>query len=144
VQGGITASLIDARNSDTCKPEHKPLIKTIEYATQDAEVLAVKTGDAQVFPQAESVTAYIAKTADNGNAFTSVPDLKGVDGTVYFAEGFGVLTSDHQLLTALQAAMQELVNNGTYQRILDNYGIGDEGLKHITINTLDPADLQSG
>jgi polar amino acid transport system substrate-binding protein len=140
-QGGFTNYLVDARNKDTCTGSQKP-IKMTEYATQDAAILAVKAGSADVFPQGNSVTAWVAKTTDNGTAFTNVVDLKGIDGQIYFAEGYGVLLQNEQLLKAVQAAIQELVSNGTYQQIFDKYGLGADAIKTITINQLDAADAQ--
>jgi polar amino acid transport system substrate-binding protein len=39
-----------------------------------------------------------------------------------------------KLATALQKAYQAIVDDGTYTKILDKWGVADGGLKSITIN----------
>jgi ABC-type amino acid transport substrate-binding protein len=122
-----------------CKAKGKPIQKTL-YSDQDSAVLAVKTGQADAFIQGESVTAWIAKSADGGSTFTSVPDLEGLGGTVFFTDGFATLKSNQDLLKAVQTSLQKLVDNGEYQKVLDKYGVSGNAVKEITINKLSPAD----
>lgn len=141
VQGSTPPQALVEDRQAQCKSEGKPAIKTHLYADQSSAVLAVKSGAADAFIQSQALTAYIAKTTDGGQDFTSVSDLKGLDGTVYFADAYGVLKANSQLLTAVQAALQELVNDGTYQKVLAKYGVEDDAVKTISINKLTAADL---
>jgi polar amino acid transport system substrate-binding protein len=125
-----------------CEAKGKPIQKTL-YSDQDSAVLAVKTGQADAFIQGESVTAWIAKSADGGSTFTSVPDLEGLGGTVFFTDGFATLKSNQDLLKAVQTSLQKLVANGEYQKVLDKYGVSGNAVKEITINKLSPADSAS-
>ncbi|MGW6659527.1 transporter substrate-binding domain-containing protein [Rhodococcus sp. NPDC055024] len=144
VAGSTQFDLIEARNEDTCKPQGKPLIAWREYRDQPAAILAVKSGEADAFPQASSVTNYVALTVEQGTTFESVIDHKGIGGAVYSPVGFGVRKGDDQLKAAVQAAMQVLVDSGAYLPILEKYGTSNEILQHITVNELDPRDLAQG
>ena len=48
--------------------------------------------------------------------------------------GVGVLKADSGLTAAIQAGLQELVDNGTYQQILEKYELGTYAVDSIVIN----------
>lgn len=62
------------------------------------------------------------------------------DGELEVADHFSpqlvgmILQKDSPLTGAVQAAMQELVDNGTYTEILDKWGVGETALECITVN----------
>jgi polar amino acid transport system substrate-binding protein len=47
--------------------------------------------------------------------------------------GIAVPADQPQLLNAMQKGLQELVNNGTYNKILDKWGAQGTGVKQITV-----------
>lgn len=140
VQGSTPPQAIVADRQKECAQKGQPEIKTRLYSDNSSPLLAVKSGDAYAFVQSEALTTYIAKTADNGSTFVSVPDLQGLGGTVYFTDAYGVLKSNQDLLKALQKALQKLVDNGEYGKVLQKYGVENDAVTTISINDLAPAD----
>jgi polar amino acid transport system substrate-binding protein len=48
--------------------------------------------------------------------------------------GMAVDKSDQELTTAVQVALQELIDNGEYQAVLDKYGVTDAAVESAEIN----------
>lgn len=48
--------------------------------------------------------------------------------------GIGFVKGDVQLRDAVQHALQSLIDDGTYGRILDKWGVARAGLKSATVN----------
>lgn len=51
--------------------------------------------------------------------------------------GFGLLKERTELTDALQAAMQSLMDQGVYQRILEEHGLGSLALDEALVNAAD-------
>jgi polar amino acid transport system substrate-binding protein len=73
---------------------------------------------------------YLAKTADNGKLFDVVA------GHVYqpVPLGISVAKDDTALRDQLQKALNALIADGSYLKILEKYGVADGALKSATIN----------
>jgi len=73
---------------------------------------------------------YISKTAQDGQAFEVVPgDV--IDGAPY---GIGVNKDDPELRDAIAAALDSLIDDGTYGEILDAWGITSGSVTEATVN----------
>ena len=48
--------------------------------------------------------------------------------------GIGVLKENSGLTAALQAALQELIDNGTYMEIMTKYGLGQYAVTEAIVN----------
>jgi polar amino acid transport system substrate-binding protein len=73
---------------------------------------------------------YISKTAQDGEAFEVVPgDV--IDGAPY---GIGVNKDDPELRDAIAAALDSLIDDGTYGEVLDAWGITSGSVTEATIN----------
>lgn len=140
VEGSTPPQMIVEDRQEKCSAADEPPIETTFYTEDSSAQLAVKSGQHDAYIQSEALTSYIAKTVDDGEAFTSVPDLDGLGGTVYFADAYGVLKDDQELITALQNALQKLVDNGEYAKILDKYGVAHDAVKKISINEFSEED----
>ena len=55
----------------------------------------------------------------------------GYDATL---NGIGVLKENEEFAKAIQAALQSLIDDGTYEAILDQYGVTGIGIDEATIN----------
>ena len=73
---------------------------------------------------------YISRTAGNGKYFQTV-DQAPINGGPY---GIGVIKSNTQLAQDVQKALQSLMSDGTYGKILSNWKITSGALKTATIN----------
>ncbi|MFC9281168.1 ABC transporter substrate-binding protein [Streptomyces collinus] len=75
------------------------------------------------------VAAYAVKTSGGGKDFQVVGDQ--VEAAPY---GIAVAKNDTQLRDALQAAMNAIIKNGDYQKILEKWGAEDGAVKESAVN----------
>lgn len=113
----------------TCKTASKPL--TVLRFEKDTDALQqVKNGRAVANLEDFPVAAYNAKTSGGGKDFTAV-DVPGIGPGNY---GIAVLKTNTQLRDALQAALKEVIADGTYDQILTKWGVTAGALKTAVIN----------
>jgi len=112
--------------SAACVKAGKPAIKKISLDTQDAAANAVALGQADAFSADSPVTLY------------GISKLKGklqTAGKTFEAAPYGMAVAKGSgMAKAVQAALQSMVDDGSYGKILDKWGVADGGLKQITIN----------
>jgi polar amino acid transport system substrate-binding protein len=129
VAGGVsgqTALGYLAAFSARCVTEGKKPIQTLEFPTSAAVLLALMNGRISAYYDTTATGGYTAKT---NRAFQLVgPSDKT---TIY---GIAIPLGNDDLVKAIQKALQSLVDDGTYARILGNWGLTDLGLKTITVN----------
>jgi len=112
--------------SDACVAAGKPAIQKVPFDTQDAATNAVALGQADALSADSPVTLYaISQTGGKLQAAGESFDVAPYGIAV--AKGTG-------LTEAVQAAMQSLVDDGTYGDILDEWGVADGAIDEITIN----------
>lgn len=105
---------LPARNS-ACTAAGKPGIDILKYDKQDDATSAVVLGKAKAFVADSTITAYAVKQ--------SAGKLQ-VAGPLYGAAPLGwPLKKGSALAEPLRAALQSLIDDGTYQKISDNWGI---------------------
>ncbi|WP_217134081.1 ABC transporter substrate-binding protein [Leucobacter chinensis] len=100
---------------------------------QDSQT-ALRAGRAQAYIVDAPVAAYTARTAGDGEYFELVEDPENPQGFNPVYTGFGLLNDRTELTDALQAAMQSLIDDGTYQAILDEHGMGSLALDSALVN----------
>lgn len=112
--------------SAACVKAGKPAIKKISLDTQDAAANAVALGQADAFSADSPVTLY------------GISQLKGklqTAGKTFEAAPYGMAVAKGSgMAKAVQAALQSMVDDGSYGKILDKWGVADGGIKTITIN----------
>jgi polar amino acid transport system substrate-binding protein len=112
--------------SAECTAAGKDPINILKFDSQDDAANALALGRADAMSADSPVTLYaVSKQKDKievaGDAFDVAPYGMAVD-------------KGSELGKALQAALQSLVDDGTYKDILDNWGVADGGIEQITIN----------
>ncbi|TFC53145.1 ABC transporter substrate-binding protein [Cryobacterium sp. TMT1-21] len=112
--------------SDACVAAGKPPIDKLKFDTQDSATNATVLGQADAFSADSPVTLYaISKT--EGKLQTA--------GTSFEEAPYGMAVAKGSKLTpAVQAALQSMVDDGSYGKILDKWGVAAGGLTTITIN----------
>lgn len=104
------------------KAAGKPAIKVLQLPQMSDVELAISSGKAVACINTTSVAAYEVKTSVNSAGFEIVnsPAIQ----TTFPREllGIGVPKSDSQLATSIQKALQSLIADGTYAKILQKYG----------------------
>ena len=112
--------------SDACVVAGKAAIQKLPFDTQDAAANAVALGQADAFSADSPVTLY------------AIEQLKGKlqpAGETFDAAPYGIaVAKDTGMAEAVQAALQSMVDDGSYGEILDAWGVADGGLDTITIN----------
>lgn len=112
--------------SDACVAAGKPPIDKLKFDTQADVANAVVLGQADALSADSPVTLYaIAQTGGKlqpaGETFDEAP--------------YGmVVAKGSDLTVAVQAALQSMVDDGSYADILDTWGVADGGVAEITIN----------
>jgi len=116
---------LPAKN-EACIAAGKPKIDVLPYPSQDEATNAVVLGKADALSADSPVTLYaISKTEGKleaaGESFDVAP--------------YGITVNKGSELTkAVQVALQSMVDDGSYGKILDTWGVTDGGISKITIN----------
>ncbi|OIJ86019.1 ABC transporter substrate-binding protein [Streptomyces colonosanans] len=121
-------------SEDLAKTEAKkcPSGKKLTIEPFDDDQLAqtrLRSGGADAVSSDFPVAAYAVKTSGGGKDFQIVGEQ--VEAAPY---GVAVAKGNTQLRDALQAAMNEIIKNGEYQKILQKWGAADGALKESVIN----------
>ena len=111
-----------------CKADGKPTLDVISSKLQTDVTTNVATGKADVF-YADSPVAGYAIAQTNGE----LEMLGKAEGIA--PEGIVVKKGDKQMDEALQKALQKLIDDGTYMKILKYWGVEDGAIDKPEINT---------
>ncbi|MEU6280480.1 ABC transporter substrate-binding protein [Streptomyces sp. NPDC047028] len=129
LQKGTTSEGVARTQSKKCEKDGKGAIKLQTFDTDPEALLRLKQGasvaDLNDFP----VAAYNAKTSGGGKDFEVVGDQ--VEAGPY---GIAVSKDNTQLRDALQAAMNAIIKNGDYAKIMQKWNVTDGAVTEAKIN----------
>lgn len=126
-QNGTTQYLEDLpMMSEKCTSEGKDAINILGFDAQDEATTAVVVGKADAFVADSPVVQYAVK--QNGGELELLGDIYGV---FFYAMP---VAKDSGLAPALQAAIQSLIDDGTYANILGAYGVEAGAVAKSEIN----------
>jgi polar amino acid transport system substrate-binding protein len=123
-----TAQVDDAEaQSDKCRKAGKSAVKTLVFPDTVGCIQALSTSRADAFVGGTPTVVY--------HAGQSAGKLKKV-GEPYRYLPYGILVDkkDTSLVKAVQGALSELMNNGTYQKILKTWKLSSGALDRATVN----------
>jgi polar amino acid transport system substrate-binding protein len=120
--GTYDQGVLEALNKQF-KSAGKPQMQLLVLPTEPGALLAVSSGRAVATLSDYGVAKYTAQTAGNGNTFEVVQDPQTNDFGGQAIVGAGILKSNTQLVTAVQKALQQLIDNGAYAKIINKYGL---------------------
>jgi polar amino acid transport system substrate-binding protein len=129
VQGSTQIKLVDDASAK-CKADGKPAIENLQYAQPSDARLQVQTGHVAAFLGNTPVMIYLAKTAGEGNVFDVVRGHEYQPVPL----GIGVDKSNTGLRDALKKALDALIADGTYRKILEKHGVESGAVTSATIN----------
>lgn len=114
--------------SKTCTENGDPGIDIQQYGLQSEATTAVVSGKADAMLADSPVVAY---------AIVQAPQLEQL-GDVYGTAPYGIVVpkEETEFATAVQGAVQSLIDDGTYMKILDQWGVGNGA---ITTSEVNPA-----
>ena len=127
VQRGTVSEDLAKKQAKKC-----PAGKKLSMEAFDDDQLAqtrLRSGGADAGVSDFPVAAYAAQTSGGGNDFELVG--KQVQAAPY---GMAVAKSNTRLRDALKAAMERLVEDGTYDKIVKRWGVEAGAIDKITIN----------
>ena len=111
-----------------CKADGKAEMDVISSKLQTDVTTNVVTGKADVFYADSPVAGYAIAQTDG--------ELETLGKTEGIApEGIVVKKGDQQMDEALQKALQKLIDDGTYMKILKYWGVQDDAISKPEINT---------
>lgn len=129
LQQGTTSEGIAKAQSKKCTTDGKKAITLQTFDTDPEALLRLKQGasvaDLNDFP----VAAYNAKTSGGGKDFEVVGDQ--IEAGPY---GIGISKESAQLRDALQAALDAIIKNGEYTKIMEKWNVADGAVTSSKIN----------
>ena len=128
LQRGTTQEDVAKAQQAKCSAAGKPL-KVLAFDRDTEALLQVKQGRAVADMNDFPVAAYNAKTSGGGNDFEVVGEQ--IEAGPY---GIGVRKEDTQLRDALQKALQALIDNGEYKKVLDTWNVAQGAVTSATVN----------
>lgn len=134
VQSGSKQAAMLTGPTDPCLAAGKPAPQVQQKPKDTDAQLAIKSGQVVADFLDKPAAGYAAKTADGGNAFEVVEDAQAPNGTDATPNGIGVSRTEPELTSAIQKALQALMDDGTYAKILAEYGQEGIAIKQATIN----------
>ncbi|MFJ2606088.1 MULTISPECIES: ABC transporter substrate-binding protein [unclassified Streptomyces] len=129
LQKGTTSEGVAKAQSAKCTKDGKKAITLQTFDTDPEALLRLKQGasvaDLNDFP----VAAYNAKTASSGKDFEVVGDQ--IEAGPY---GIAVSKDNTELRDALKAALDAIIKNGEYTKILQKWNVTDGAVTGVKIN----------
>ena len=128
----LQADLMKAE-SKNCPAGQGP-IKVSEFPAENDALLAVRAGKATADVFDAAPAEFAAKTAGDGKLFEVVRDVKHPTGYNPVYSGIGVLKKDEDLSKAIAAALQALIDDGTYAKLLAAYNLSSYAVDSAKMN----------
>ncbi|MDH2910525.1 MAG: ABC transporter substrate-binding protein [Candidatus Eremiobacteraeota bacterium] len=129
VQFATSQAIALQTQSVACKAVGLAPILLQQRATDDAALSLLLSGKSDVHVTDFPVVAYLARTLDGGKRF--VVAGRQFDVVPY---GIAVAKNNVALADAVQAALQSLIADGTYDRLLAKWGLGQGALRSTPID----------
>ncbi|MCZ9346762.1 transporter substrate-binding domain-containing protein, partial [Streptomyces sp. TRM76130] len=112
-----------------CAKDGKQTLRIEDFGTNPEAETRMRSKGADVVSADFPIAAYSVKNSGDGKYFELVGDQ--VEAGPY---GIAVAKDNTQLRDALQAAVQAIIDNGEYQKIIDKWGVADGAVTESEIN----------
>lgn len=112
--------------SQACEDAGQEPINILKFETQDEATTALALGRADAMSADSPITLY---------AVSQLEDKIEVAGPAFDVAPYGIaVDKGSELVDAIQAALQSLVDDGTYLSILEEWGVEEGAVDEITVN----------
>ena len=122
-ESGTTQQAFLQKLNKTFASSGKAQMKILALPNQPAALLAITSGRAVGDLTDHSTASYIAKTTNNGATFEVVADPAAPEGYDPQLVGIGIASTNTQLISTVQKALQALIDEGAYQKMVATYGL---------------------
>jgi polar amino acid transport system substrate-binding protein len=95
---------------------------------------ALRAGKSDAYVADAVVAEYAAATTADGTAFEVVRDPENPAGFSPVYSGIGILADDEELTEAIRQALQALIDEGTYQQVLERNNIAAYAVESAQVN----------
>lgn len=126
--GTIQALNVLPEFEQNCEEKSLPAIDALVVPQQDSANQAVASGRADAMIADNSLVAYYAQVQPD--AYSAVPGILVQPSLI----GVAMPKGENTLAPAFQAAIQSLIDDGTYETIIDSWGLADAALEASEIN----------
>jgi polar amino acid transport system substrate-binding protein len=130
VNTGSSQETYANQQSTVCTQAGKGAITVTATDSDTGNQNQLRTGRVQAILNDLPTAVYVAQTAGEGKYF-EVVNLPPINGGPY---GIGVNKANPKLAQAVQQALQSLVDDGTYKKILDSWNVAQGAIQKVTIN----------
>ena len=122
-ESGTTQQALLQKLNAQFKSGGKSTMTILALPNQPAAFLAVTSGRAVGDLTDHSTAEYNAMTTNKGNTFEVVNDPSAPKGYEPQLVGIGIVAKNTQLINTVQKALQDLIDEGAYQKIVGKYGL---------------------
>ncbi|MFC8507237.1 ABC transporter substrate-binding protein [Streptomyces sp. NPDC057411] len=134
VQTGTNHQKLLQQRQQLCKAKNLAPIRILAFSKDSEAQLALRSGKVVADYLDEVTAAYVASQADGGTAFATVTGREAVGEYSASPMGIGLAKDRPGLKEAVQAALQSLMDDGSYRRILTKYKVPGIGIERATVN----------
>lgn len=117
-----------------CEDAGKAPIELVQLPSELDAQTAVRSGKAVADVVDASVASYAAATAGDGKLFELVSDPEFPNGYNPVYTGIGLLKENTELTEALRMALQSLIADGTYAKLMEKYDLSDFSVTEAGVN----------
>jgi polar amino acid transport system substrate-binding protein len=129
VQRGTTQEGYAQEQSKQCETDGAEPIDLLSFDRETEAMLQVKSGRAAAGMQDYPVASYNARTSGGGEDFEVVGEQIEAGPL-----GIAVDKEDTELRDAIQRALQSIIDDGTYQKLLQKYDVPLGAVDEATVN----------
>ena len=127
---GTSHQKFAAEQSTKCTQAGKPALNVTATDSDNQNQNQLRTGRVAAILNDLPSAVYISRTAGDGKFFEVVPG-EPIDGGPY---GIGVNKANTPLRDSVQKALQALIADGTYGKILQAWGVEQGAIKEAAVN----------
>lgn len=125
ISGSVEQEDLEAQTKK-CKSAGKPPISISIFQQNAQGVLALNSGRVDVWVGDSDQNAWLKQQNNGAVVQSGVPFNAAVDGMA--------ITKGSPLVPVIQKAVQTLMDNGTYKKILAHYGVQDSAISKATLD----------
>ncbi|MET9642786.1 ABC transporter substrate-binding protein [Streptomyces syringium] len=129
VQRGTVSNDLAKAESEKCEKDDKDAIEIEAFDTDLEAQTRLKAGGVDAVSSDFPVAAYAVKTSGGGKDFETVGEQ--VEAAPY---GIAVSKDNTQLRDAIQAALEAIIKNGAYEKVIKTWGVDAGAVKEAKIN----------